>query len=244
MQCLSIPVDPLNAVGFMIGNQVARLIAPGGEGQARRKTARANLGEVKNKTTTNHKRPMKTYDIPVRSSAKARQMTTYLAAGATVGILALAASGLVGRAHADADPNGAEDMADIRSKAQLYELDQLEVQFHKAGSYGGDIEAMMALWADDCTLTSGGVTLSGKDAVRAAFASGGPFKHYWVGLTAAFKITAETHGDTAEIYFECHYADPSVTPYELRADRSLYGTVKKVNGKWLFWHMYGDAAPL
>lgn len=171
----------------------------------------------------------------------ARQAGTYLAATATVGLIAAASTGLVGRAHADSD---GEDAADVRTKAQLYELDQLEVQFHQAGSYGGDIDAMMALWADDCTLTSGGTTMVGKDAVRAAFSSGGPFTHYWVGLTAAFKISADIHGDTADIYFECHYADPSVSPYVLRADRSLYGTVKKVDGKWMLWHMNGAPAPL
>jgi ketosteroid isomerase-like protein len=173
-----------------------------------------------------------------------RRVSTYLAATATVAVIAVASSAVVSLAHADPGRDCNHHDMDDRTKALLYDLDQLEVQFHEAGSYGGDIDAMMALWADDCTLTGGGVVLKGKDAVRASFAAGGPFTHYWVGLTAAFKIAAEPHGDTADIYFECHYADPSVTPYVLRADRSLYGTVKKVHGKWLFWHMFGDAAPL
>jgi ketosteroid isomerase-like protein len=170
------------------------------------------------------------------------KMSTYLAATATVGMLTLGAAAWHNRAHAER--SDLEEFENLALKAELYDINQIEVRFHKAGSYGGDIDAMMALWAEDCTFKTGGNIYSGKDAVRALFASGGGFTHYWVGLTAAFKISATPHGNTADIYFECHYADPSVTPYALRADRSLYGTIKRVNGKWLLWHMNGDAAPL
>ena len=34
----------------------------------------------------------------------------------------------------------------------LVELYELEQDFHLAASYGGDIDAMMALWAEDCIM--------------------------------------------------------------------------------------------
>jgi hypothetical protein len=125
--------------------------------------------------------------------------------------------------------------------ADLYELEQA---FHLAASYGGDIDAMMALWSDDCIMTSGTSVFTGKEAVRAAIAAGGPFHNYWIGLTPAFTITADIHGYTAEFSFQCAYVDPSVTPNVVRLNRGLSGTVKRVNGQWLLWHMDSHPATL
>ena len=125
--------------------------------------------------------------------------------------------------------------------AELYELEQ---DFHLAASYGGDIDAMMALWAEDCIMTSGTSVFTGKDAVRTAIAAGGPFHNYWVGLTPAFTITAYIHGYTADFSFQCAYVDPSVTPNVVRLNRGLSGTARRVNGKWLLWHMDSHPATL
>jgi hypothetical protein len=170
----------------------------------------------------------------------------YLAATATVAILAAGVSSLLTRANARPHPDSQDlkELDETYQKAQLFEIDQLEVGFHRAGSYGGNIDAMMELWADDCTLTSGDTVFTGKDAVRAVFASGGGFTHYWVGLTPAFKLTADIHGDTADLSFECDFVDPNVTPAAVRAERILFGVVKKVRGQWQFWHMTSAAAPL
>jgi hypothetical protein len=160
---------------------------------------------------------------------------TYLAATATVGLLALGAAVLLGRAKADSD-----DLKELRvvyQKAQHFELNQLEKAFHLAGSYGGDLDLLATLWADDATLTVGTTVYTGKDAILAFFAAGGAFHNNWVGLTPAFKFTADIHGDTAEISFQCDYVDPSVTPAVVRLNRIMAGTVKKVRGNWLFWRM-------
>jgi ketosteroid isomerase-like protein len=173
-----------------------------------------------------------------------RQLSGYLAATVTVAVLSLAANALSGRAKADSSPQDAPVLATIQQGVQLAQLHLLEEAFHQAGSYGGDIDAMMALWADDSTLTVGSTVFSGKDAIRAFFAAGGPFQHYWVGLTPAFKFTADIKGDTAQISFQCDYVDPSVTPAAVRLDRILAGTVKNVEGKWLFWQMASLPATL
>ena len=181
-----------------------------------------------------------------RSKLPAGKAGTYLAATTTVAVLAAAASGLLtpANAHPDRNEGDLKELRDIYQKAQLYEVEQLEVGFHSATSYGGDIDALMALWADDCTLTSGTTVYSGKDAVRAVFAAGGGFTHYWVGLTPAFKLTADIHGDTADLSFQCDFVDPHVTPPTVQAEKLLYGTVKRVRGQWLFWHMTSAGASL
>ena len=82
----------------------------------------------------------------------------------------------------------------------------------------------LQLWADDGSLTVGAVVYNGQDGVRDFFANtSGAFKHYWVSLAPAFKTQFDIHGNTANIYFECHYADPSVTPYVLKSDVSATG---------------------
>lgn len=172
----------------------------------------------------------------------AAKLSAYLAATATVGVLALGAASLLGPAKADSD-----DLKELRAvyqKAQQFELNQLEKAFHLAGSYGGDIDAMASLWADDATLTVGTTVYTGKDAILGFFAAGGPFHNNWVGLTPAFKFTADIHGDTADISFQCDYVDPSVTPAVVRVDRIMQGTVKKVHGQWLLWHMNNLPATL
>jgi hypothetical protein len=163
---------------------------------------------------------------------------TYLAVIAIIAVVAVTASARPGRARANSRP---ED----RNNTQVAELYELQAAFHQAASYGGDIDAMMQLWADDGSLTVGDVVYSGKDGVRDFFANhSGAFKHYWVSLAPAFKTQFDIHGNAADIYFECHYADPSVTPYVLRSDTSAMGTVKKVNEHWVFWNIIGGSAPL
>ena len=181
---------------------------------------------------------MKKLNQSFHANPLTRVVGTYLAATVTVAVIALAASNFLGRASA---AGGADD----RNNTQVAELYELQAAFHHAASHGGDIDAMMALWAEDGSITVGGVLYNGKAAVRDFFANhSGAFKNNWVSLAPAFKTEFDIHGNTADIYFECHYADPSATPYVLRSDLSATGTVKKVNGTWLFWNIVAAAAPL
>jgi len=140
-------------------------------------------------------------------------------------------------------------LADPGANTQVAELYQLQAAFHTAVSNNGDVqdaadhlELLSTLWAPDATLTSGGTTISGRDNIVAAFAAGGPFHNDWVALTPISKSRFETHGNTAEIYFECIYVDPDTDT--VVSKRSLFGTAKKVNGDWNFWHMQGAVASL
>ena len=186
---------------------------------------------------------MKKIEMLFAANGALRKLSPYLAATAAVGLLALVSNTVPGTARADSPQHQKElaELIDIYQKVQLAELHQLEEAFHHAGSYGGDLDAMMALWAEDSTLTSGTNVYSGKNAIRGFFAAAGPFTHNWVGLTKAFVFTADIHGDAAELSFQCDYVDGSVTPAVVRANSILSGTVKKVRGQWLFLHM--TAAP-
>jgi len=172
------------------------------------------------------------------SSSLAKMAGIYLAACATVAAIALAAPSLIGRASA---AGGAKSP----NSTQVAELYELQAAFHAAASHGGDIDAMMQLWADDSSITVGGVLYSGKDGVRDFFANhSGAFKHDWVSLAPSFETQFDIHGNSAGIYFECHYADPAVAPYVIRSDVSATGTAKRVNGAWVFWNIVAGSAPL
>ncbi len=173
-----------------------------------------------------------------------QRLTVYVAATATVGLVALLGRDLCSNARADSRPQDLEELRGMYQMAQLAELHQLEEAFHHAGSYGGNLDEMMSLWAEGSSLTAGGTTHTGKDAIRAFFAAGGPFQHNWVGLTKAFVLTADIDGDTAQLSFQCDYVDGTVTPAVVRANSVLSGTVRKINGQWLFWNMTGTPVPL
>src|SRR5215813_1848175 len=105
------------------------------------------------------------------SSQLSKRLGTYLAACATVAAVGIAAGNFHTRAAA---AGGAEEP----NNTQIAELYELQAAFHEAASHGGNIDAMMELWADDSSLTAGGVRYSGKEAVRTFFATvSGAFKH-------------------------------------------------------------------
>ena len=186
---------------------------------------------------------MKTISNLFSTSPLAKMAGTYIAATVTVAILAAAASGMLGRANArDQDD---EPLQSLYQKAQVAELYELQAAFHHAASYGGDIGKMMPLWAEDGSLTVGATVYQGQDELRNFFANiSGPFKHNWISLSPAFKTHFNIQGNTADIYFECHYADPAVTPYVIKSDVFGSGTAKKVHGKWVLWHIVAGSAPL
>ena len=158
------------------------------------------------------------------------------AAGVAVGAAALTVPAL---ASADVS-HGSE---------QIGEIYQLQAAFHRAKSHQ-DIDLMVSLWADDCTATFKGTTLSGKDAVRSFFLGSGSFKHHRISLVPSFKDQIEVHGDTAFLYFECHDValdtnDPAGAQGAIVTHLTNFGTIRNAGGSWLYWQMhFGSAAPL
>jgi ketosteroid isomerase-like protein len=123
-------------------------------------------------------------------------------------------------------------VADIQHKADLYDIEQIEVTWHRAAS-SKDVDLMMSLWADNATFLVGTNTYTGKSEIRAFVAKAAPFqpKNVWVSETPAYKVKATVNGDVGTLYFQCHYVDPKTRRVVLvvGADQN----VKKVHGTWL-----------
>jgi hypothetical protein len=123
-------------------------------------------------------------------------------------------------------------------------LHQLQARFHASISGGGHIDDLMALWADDATFTVGSTVLPGKDQIRAFFLNSGGFTHNWVSVSPAWKTSFDVHGDTADVYFECHFVDWRATPQTVLTHGTFTGSAKKFAGSWLFWHVTAGSTTL
>jgi ketosteroid isomerase-like protein len=133
--------------------------------------------------------------------------------------------------------------AATQRKADLYDIDVLEKNFHKATSKH-DIDLMMSLWAPNATFTYGpGETATGKKEIRHAFLEeSAPFKHNWVSDTPAYKVRVTVNGDRGALHFECHYID--VKTKKLVSHTAADQEVARINGRWLVTSMVGGSAPL
>ena len=154
-----------------------------------------------------------------------------------------AAFGALGAAALAFPRLAAADVAGVsHGSEQIGEIYQLQAAFHRAKSHQ-DIDLMVSLWADDCTFVNAGVLHSGKDAVRAFFLGSGSWLHQRISFVPSFKDQIQVDGDTAFLYFECHDVDlasGAIVTHLFNA-----GTIRSVQGQWLFWHMaFGSAAPL
>jgi len=129
------------------------------------------------------------------------------------------------------------------------EILELFAAFHRAKSTR-DIDLMMSQWADDCfVLGPGGVpTINGKAALRTAFLTGPIWAHQRISLVTSFKDQSRVHGDSADFYMECHdvamEAGDTAPIGAFVGHPFLAGTLRKVNGRWLFDQTHTGPAPL
>jgi hypothetical protein len=146
----------------------------------------------------------------------------------------------------------------------LYDLKELHAAFHKAVSHAGisattkaqALSDILALWADDGVIISGGVTYSSKGAPGTAscdpgaqtlcdfynnHAGGLAMGHNWVSLTPIFTESINLlDRRTAEIYFQCIYFD--VDDNDVIKSNATFGLpdmphtaiATKNNGHWRF----------
>jgi ketosteroid isomerase-like protein len=124
-------------------------------------------------------------------------------------------------------------MAALQKQADMYQIDQIEVTWHKAASTK-NVDLMMTLWADNATFQVGTQTLVGKDQIRTFIATkAAPFKvgNNWVSDTPAYKIRITVSGDTGTLYFECHYID--VATRKAVVVVGSQAAVARIHGKWL-----------
>jgi ketosteroid isomerase-like protein len=132
----------------------------------------------------------------------------------------------------------------VQRQADLYAIDQIEKNFHKATSRH-DIDLMMSLWAPNATFTTEpGQTLTGKKQIRRFWLAAPAFQpeNHWISDTAAYKIRMTVNGDRGTLYFECHYIDSKTS--ELGPVTAADQQVARINGRWLITDMVGGSATL
>jgi ketosteroid isomerase-like protein len=128
---------------------------------------------------------------------------------------------------------------ELQRQADLYAIDQIEATWHKAASMH-DVDLMMSIWADSATFSLGTRQLTGKDQIRAFFATeAAPFKaeNNWISETPAYKIRTTVNGDTGTLYFECHYVDVATKTVKLVVGSDQ--KVARIDGKWLITESVG-----
>jgi ketosteroid isomerase-like protein len=167
-----------------------------------------------------------------------RTLLTLLIGGA-VGVLLVAAVA----ARGGSSTSSASEQA-MQRQADLWAIDKLEKNFHKATSRK-NIELMMSLWAANATFTAGGHSAVGKKEIQhfwltesKTFEPG----NTWVSETIPYKVRITVNGDRGTLYFECHYVDAKTGKVEqvTAAD----GDVARINGRWLFTNFAGASATL
>lgn len=132
--------------------------------------------------------------------------------------------------------------------AQVGEIFELQAAFHRAKTTQ-DLDLMMSLWDVEGTLIIEGDPNSpyiGAERIRAFWQQSGSFTHRRFSLVPSFKTQIDVDGDEAWLYFECHdVGDFDLPNRAIAADTFLAGTVRNVDGKWVFSKMTaGKAAPL
>jgi len=128
-----------------------------------------------------------------------------------------------------------------QQEADLYQIEQIEVKFHRATSRH-DINLMMSIWAPGAVFDIDQQTLVGKAQIRRWFLTENKAfmpSHHWESDTPTYKIKINLNGDKATMYFECHYIDPATQ--KVVAWAGVTHTLQKIKGKWLI--VEGSGAP-
>jgi hypothetical protein len=125
---------------------------------------------------------------------------------------------------------------------------------HEPNDSAARVDEMLALWAEDGTLTLGPNTFSGKGVPGTDSCAPGsgticdfftnvapPFQNRWISLSPSFLTAVDVHGNTASLYFECHFFDESWNKtIAIAADT----TVVRKAGEWKFSNMIAAPIPL
>jgi hypothetical protein len=127
------------------------------------------------------------------------------------------------------------------ASSPIGEIYQLQSAFHRAKSMQ-DLDLMMSLWPEGSRINVQDDPNSpyvGSETLRAFWLNSGSWKSHRLSLVPSFKIQIDVRADDeAWLYFECHDVDNFDQPNRsIIADLFLGGTVKSIDGKWLFWDM-------
>ena len=130
---------------------------------------------------------------------------------------------------------------ELQRKADLYDIDQIERNWHKAISRH-DVNLLMSLFAPDATFTPApGMTLTGTNEIRHFWVDVAKIPdakaHHWVLDTPAYKIRETVNGDRGTLYFECDHID--LTSRKVVAVTGGNDQVARINGRWVITNSVG-----
>ena len=141
--------------------------------------------------------------------------------------------------------SGTEANDALQRKADYWEIDQIEKNFHEATTTK-NIDEMMSLYAPNATLTAGpGLTAAGTDEIRqfwleksVAFAP----ETEWISDHPAYKVEITVDGDRGTLHFECHYIGVKTEKVAVATVADF--DVARIDGRWLITNMVGGSTTL
>jgi ketosteroid isomerase-like protein len=141
--------------------------------------------------------------------------------------------------------SGSEATEALQQKADFWEIDQIERNFHEATTKK-NIDQMMSLYAPSATLTAGpGLTAAGTDEIRrfwleksVAFAP----ETEWISDHPAYKVEITVEGDLGTLHFECHYIGVKTERIALATSADF--DVARIDGRWLITNMVAGSTTL
>jgi ketosteroid isomerase-like protein len=141
--------------------------------------------------------------------------------------------------------NGSSGTPSERRFQDMWEIDQIEKQFHKATSLK-DLDLMMSLYAPNATFTvGGGETAVGLDEIREFWTTKAPAfesTNTWVSDHPAYKLEITVNGDRGTLHFECHYVDAETSKVVAVTAGDM--DVARIDGQWLITNFVGGTAEL
>src|SRR5579875_390884 len=147
-----------------------------------------------------------------------------------VGLATAVAAGLAGCGTSSASTS--ED-AQVQKDAALYQIDQIEQNFHQAATEH-NVNLMMSLFAPGAVFNIGTKTLDGTAQIRNFFQTQNKAfqpQNHWQADTPTYRMRTTVDGDKGTLYFECDYID--VQTKKVVAVVGVDHDVQKINGKWL-----------
>ena len=165
-------------------------------------------------------------------------MTRTVLTGCALAMIVAAVAGCGGPSK----PSAAD--ATVQREANVYEIDQIEQNWHKATSTH-NLNLMMSLWAPGAVFNIDQKTLTGKAQIRHWFATENAAfqpQNHWESDTPSYKIRVTINGDKGTLYFECHYID--IDTGKVASAVGADQQVQKLKGKWLITNMAASSVTL
>jgi ketosteroid isomerase-like protein len=141
--------------------------------------------------------------------------------------------------------SGTEANDALQRKADFWEIDQIERNFHEATTTK-DIDQMMSLWAPSATMTVGpGETAAGVDEIRQFWLEKSVAfdpETAWISDHPAYKVEITVNGDLGTLHFECHYIGVDTERVALATVADL--DVARIDGRWQITNLVGGSTTL